>query len=746
MSSFSIPGEEIARFCVPGVQELNSLLAGLSNELVPNRPVDVAAWAKENLVLQVDKTTRAGPVILDPLQAEIARLSQTDWVKQLTVIKDPRSGITTVIVVLITYNSVHEGYDVIFYERDNGYAQQFADTKLTPVFLSSPKIAKHRRKPVPGEPKDAWMDRWLKNGAAIQLRGVLDDGAFKSIKGRFIAMDEAGDPVYTNKRKGSEGNKLTLVEPRAGEFYDSTIMIAGTPTSTDCLVASEYERSDRRVWMMDFPCCGARQSFLPIVSQASSAREKAGPGLKYRCDAAGQVIESEIGYECAECGTWLSEAKKNAVIATGTFEPTAVPVTQGLVGVHLWAIHSNHPKSRWLNICRDHQLQVHDPSRRAPFKNLRLALAYEESELSSAVDPHHLEARTEPYPAPLPDGVRVVTWGMDSQEGSANDSEKFPRHEVHFWGWGAGEECWSLGRFVVGRDVNTETGEITFCAPFSEEAQRQVWDILERPWARADGTLVHPASGGVDIGWSTNEALAFVHHRRSKELRAYAVKGQGDTGKSPIIRGKPSRSKTGYEFQLVGSQTAMDTLYQRLRIAVPGPQYLHFPHSLRGTDFFAQLTVMVRQTDRGKTFWGNPGKKSNEAVDCWVYAFAALRLIGAVNSRYKDAVSHRAVEYNGHSKDEQTYAGIDRSHGSEALAHEARSLGPAAELPVKKTTERRLIAPDLQPEPSTGSRVAVVRPAASRVGMNIFGRPPSNDDHDRSDRKRVVVMKPRVRF
>lgn len=745
MSEISLPLDEIARFCEPGAQALEASIALAGANLVPNARADIPTWAKDHLWLPPDKSTRAGPVILNPVQAAIARIFHEFGVRRVSFLKPPRFGSSTLTAAVKLYFAAHEGLDTIFYERNNEYAQQFADTKLWPMIMNSPTVAAMLRAPAPGEPKDAWMDRTLVNGAALQLRGVMEDGAFKGIRGGFIAMDEAGDAVYTAKRKGSEGNKLSLAEKRGQEYFDPVVYVQGTPTTPGCLVAIEYEKSDKRVWNMDFPCCNTRQPFLPIVSQASSAREKAGPGLKYRCDEAGEI--TEIGYECDGCGIWLPETLKKQVISGGAFEPTAKPEMPGYVGVFAWAIHSDDPQSTWLDICREHRQQVHNPDLRAPFKNLRLALPFEEADASAAVDPHHLEARTEAYPAPVPDGVRVITWGMDSQEGSANDSEKFPRHEIHFWGWGAGEECWSLGRFVVGRDVNTETGEVTFYAPFSEEAQRQVWETLEQPWVKADGSLLHPASGGVDIGWSTNEALAFVHHKRTKALRAYAVKGQGDTGKSPIIRGKPSRSKTGYEFQLVGSQTAMDTLYQRLRIAVPGPQYLHFPHSLRGTDFFDQLTVMVRTTDRGKTYWANPRKKSNEAVDCWVYAFAALRLIGAVNSRFKDAVSHRAVAYNGQADGVQAYAGIDRSHGSEALAHEASALGSPAEQPVAKTTERRLIAPDQpKPEPTPGSRVAVVRPAVSRVGTNIFGRQPSNDDVDRSDRKRVVVMRPRVRI
>jgi|GEM_PF-2785190 len=50
-----------------------------------------------------------------------------------------------------------------------------------------------------------------------------------------------------------------------------------------------------------------------------------------------------------------------------------------------------------------------------------------------------MEDRAEAYPAEVPDGVRVVTWGNDNQEGtraSPEDGGKPSRMELVFWGWG----------------------------------------------------------------------------------------------------------------------------------------------------------------------------------------------------------------------------------------------------------------------------------------------------------------------
>lgn len=80
---------------------------------------------------------------------------------------------------------------------------------------------------------------------------------------------------------------------------------------------------------------------------------------------------------------------------------------------------------------------------------------------------------------------------------------------------------------------------------------------------------------------------------------------------------------------IVGTHRIKDIVVGRLGIDAPGPGYCHFPLG-RGNEWFDQLTaerkVVRYEKGRAKIEWVKDAEKRNEALDCRVYAFAALRL------------------------------------------------------------------------------------------------------------------------
>ena len=72
------------------------------------------------------------------------------------------------------------------------------------------------------------------------------------------------------------------------------------------------------------------------------------------------------------------------------------------------------------------------------------------------------------------------------------------------------------------------------------------------------------------------------------------------------------------------------TLYGRLRHNKAGSGYIHF-HEACDEEYFAQLTAERQQLRSSKGFvvkeWVKKSGDRNEALDCFVYAFAALQLL-----------------------------------------------------------------------------------------------------------------------
>lgn len=78
---------------------------------------------------------------------------------------------------------------------------------------------------------------------------------------------------------------------------------------------------------------------------------------------------------------------------------------------------------------------------------------------------------------------------------------------------------------------------------------------------------------------------------------------------------------------ILGVNAAKDSIRARLQIEHPGPGYMHFPAD-RDRNYFVQLTAerSVVKVASGQRYrvWELPRGRANEALDCRVYAYAAL--------------------------------------------------------------------------------------------------------------------------
>ena len=117
----------------------------------------------------------------------------------------------------------------------------------------------------------------------------------------------------------------------------------------------------------------------------------------------------------------------------------------------------------------------------------------------------------------------------------------------------------------------------------------------------------------------------------------FALKGQSFRNKPPI--GKPSKVDINYKGKVlknsaevfpVGSDTIKTTLFGRMKHNEPGPGYIHF-HAEAGLEYFKQLTAERQVVRYVKGFaireWKKKAGDRNEALDCFVYSFAALNYL-----------------------------------------------------------------------------------------------------------------------
>jgi phage terminase large subunit GpA-like protein len=214
----------------------------------------------------------------------------------------------------------------------------------------------------------------------------------------------------------------------------------------------------------------------------------------------------------------------------------------------------------------------------------------------------------------------VLTAGVDVQG---------DRLELAVKGWGRGEESW----LVLWEQL------------FGDPGRPDVWQLLEqrltRAWAMANGQQLRIQACCIDSGGHhTEHVYRFVAPRQSR--RVYAVKGLSQPGR-PLL-GRPSRSnKQRVRLFPVGTDSAKDLIYARLKIGQPGPGYFHFPTAV-DVEYFLQLTAekVVTRFLKGRPYRSYEKiRPRNEALDLEVYATAALVALGAPTLRELGVMADR---------------------------------------------------------------------------------------------------------
>ena len=161
-----------------------------------------------------------------------------------------------------------------------------------------------------------------------------------------------------------------------------------------------------------------------------------------------------------------------------------------------------------------------DPLMRQTFINPVLGEPYEDRG-EKALSEKRLLERCEVYAAEVPDGVAVLTAGIDTRDG---------RFEIEVTGWGRNEESWSIAFDVIEGDLETN------------EPWQRLDAYLKQVWRRADGRGFTIMAACMDSGGHhTQKVYEFAKERLGR--RIWAIKGESARGgkRSPVWPTKSQR-------------------------------------------------------------------------------------------------------------------------------------------------------------------------------------------------------------
>jgi phage terminase large subunit GpA-like protein len=561
--------------------------------LRPEPPLTVSEWADKHRRLGSKASAEPGPwrtnrtpYLREPMDC----LSTTSQVQRVVMMFAAQTGKTESGSNWLGYVIAHAPGPMLLVQPTVEMAKRLSKQRLESLITETPVLAE---KIAPSRSRDSGNTMFSKEfpGGMMLLTGANSATGLRSTPCRYIFCDEVDAfPLDVD----GEGDPVSLAEKRATTFARRKILLTSTPTVKDfSRIEAEYQRSDQRRFYVPCPCCDAMQ----WLKWAQLKWENNDP--------------KTARYECEVCKEQFAEIHKPAMLRKGEWRATA-PSDGKTAGFQLSGLYSPLGWLSWADMVDDFLRAKADAPMLKSFVNTRLAETWEE-DYASKVDADGLMARCEPYKAGVvPDGGLLVTIGVDVQDN---------RLAVSVWAWGRDEEGWLLDHQEIYGD------------PSRPELWKQLDEVVLREWPHANGGKVTAEVACIDSGGHfTGEVYQYARERQGHGV--VAIKGASQRGKLPISKGtkvdvnfKGKTLKKGAMVFSVGSDTIKTTLFGRLKHNEQGGGYLHF-HAQAGGEYFQQLTAekQVLRYHRGFPIreWVKKPSARNEALDCLVYAYAAL--------------------------------------------------------------------------------------------------------------------------
>ena len=341
--------------------------------------------------------------------------------------------------------------------------------------------------------------------------------------------------------------------------------------------------------------------------------------------------------KCVECGHLFSESERMEMLGKGKWIHAHATRLQHL-SYHLGKASStlaSVEKIAELKVTAEKAAEQGDDSLMESFVNNEKGLPYRKV-VAIEVDAKVLIDRREDYMDPdnrhlIPNGVLLLTGFVDAQAGSQTKPARF---EGEVWGWGWGEECWIVDKFIIeGSPEDRNTRE------------RLKKHILSLEYTRKDGLKREVRTWGFDSGWATQSIYDIVERMGLRGW--YATKGANSLN-APLLPRKMSMVNHEKSLLLnIGNQAAQKVLYERLvNITEPGPRRIHHTKLFCDLDYYEQLTSHYAEKkviSLGEIIYFKKKKSglADEAVDLWCGNFTMMRKLNVNWNKYRASVEAR---------------------------------------------------------------------------------------------------------
>lgn len=578
----------------------------------PPEPLTVSQWAEKHRVLSRESTAEAGPwrnsrtpYMVGPMDA-----FNDPKVREIAVMAPSQVGKSELELNTIGYIIDQDPGSTLYVQPNLDDAKKFSRLRISPMLRDSPRL---RNKVAEVRSRDSGNTVLQKTfpGGMLTIVGSQSPSALASTPARYVLGDEVDRWALS---AGTEGDPWSLAAARTTTYYNAKMVAVSTPTIKGfSKIEKLYNAGTQELWCSQCPDCGEWNTIVFSDIKFDFETIKNGKTVTYKVNF--------VNWCCPSCGCVHSEEEMRAQPAKWIAQNQEA-ILRGRRSFCLSAFSS--PWRSWETIVLMFLESRKDPEKLKVFYNTVLGELWEDR--GDLADEDTMLGRREDYgtrlddtPVELPDGVLVLTCGVDTQD---------DRLEYEVVGWGHYNESWGIKKGIIMGDPN------------DDETWERLDEVVGHVYKFEDGSGLSISLTFVDSGGHKTQSV-YKHCRDRIGHRVFAIKGVGGDG-VPFTR-PPSKVKIVVNGKAIGQtwlyslgvDAGKATIMSAIKVERPGPKFCHFPkEETAGYDYsyFNGLLSekLVMKSERGRTRWAwvkLQGHERNEALDCRNYALAALRVL-----------------------------------------------------------------------------------------------------------------------
>lgn len=584
-------------------ERLGAVITRALQSLRPPEDLTVSEWADKYRMLSSESSAEPGPwnTARTPYLKEVMDAFSDINVRHIVMVSASQVGKSELENNIIGYIIEQDPGSILFIQPTNQDAREYSKLRIAPMFRDTPVLAKRIG---PQKSRDSGNTIMQKSypGGILTMTGSTEAHALASKPIRYVIGDER-DRWATNA--GNEGDPWQLAMARQITFYNAKSVEVSTPTiKGNSAIETAFYKGTMERWCVACPSCGEYHNivFADIRYEYDTITTNNKKSYRVR----------EVYYVCPNCGAIAYEKEIKRQPAKWIAEnPEA---------------YKNGTRSFWLNTFVSpwqswDKIILKYLEARGSTTQLQVVYNTQFGELwedrGGLEDEDTYMARRELYDAELPDGVLVLTCGVDTQD---------DRLEYEVVGYGIHNETWGIRRGqIMGRPDNPETWQT-------------LDDIIDHVYRFSNGKGLKVSMTLVDEGGHFTQDVRLQCMQRIGK-KVFACKGfYGDRPYTQppkqmkiVLQGKYIGMCWQYQIGVdAGKQNIMDNM----RVQQPGSRYCHFPVNDDrgyGHQFFVGLLsehLVYKENRRYPWQWEKiPGHERNEPLDCRNYANAAFKVL-----------------------------------------------------------------------------------------------------------------------